>query len=348
MRHNYHNNKTEPMIILSICIPTYNRAEHLRNCLSSFVQCGLSNLSGVQICISDNCSTDITKQVVGEAGNLLNIKYRKNRSNIGLARNFLEVVQMADGEFVWLLGDDDLLLPGACEKITELIENHSLVDYFFVNSSHLTTEYVQSFSQPFELGNLPRAMKRFSSRTESGELRFLELIDPKISFDFLGGIFLSVFRRSMWLSHVDCLDKHALDDRRVFSHFDNTFPHVKIFANAFSNSKAYFHAEPLSICLTGAREWAPMYPFIRSVRLIEALDEYRKNGLAFNTYWRCKNFALGTFLPDMVYIFIYKKKSGYEYIKFFNLLFRNWLYPEFYWSFFRFIIRKFHSLIYKN
>ncbi|MDA9657714.1 glycosyltransferase family 2 protein [bacterium] len=335
------------MTILSICIPTYNRAVHLRNCLSSLIQCGLSNLSGVQICISDNCSTDTTKQVVEEASKVLTIKYKVNQSNIGSARNFLEVVQMADGEFVWMLGDDDLLMPGACEKIIELIKKHSLVDYFFVNSSHLTNEYVQSFSQPFELKNLPKAMERFSPRAESGELRFLELIDPKISFDFLAGIFLSVFRRSMWLSHVDCLDKHAVADIRVASHFENTFAHVKIFANAFSNSKAYFHAEPLSICLTGAREWAPMYPFIRSVRLIQALDEYRKNGLAFNTYWRCKNFALRTFIPDIVFTLIYRKESGYEYLNLSKLLYKNWLYPELYLSPFRYILRKVVKLFHR-
>tara|TARA_A100001015_G_scaffold320438_1_gene446797 strand:- start:2547 stop:3467 length:921 start_codon:yes stop_codon:yes gene_type:complete len=303
----------------------------------------LPDLSGVQICIADNCSTDNTKQVVDEAGQVLNIKYKVNQSNIGSARNFLEVVQMADGEFVWMLGDDDLLVPGACEEIIDLIKNHTLVDYFFVNSNHLTTEYIEGFTQPFELKNLPKVMERFSSRVQSGELPFLELIDPNVSFDFLGGIFLSVFRRSMWLSNTDCLDKHALADSRVASHFDNTFAQIKIFANAFSNSTAYFHAQPSSISLTGAREWAPMYPFIRSVRLIEALDEYRKNGLPFIRYLRCKNFALRTFIPDILYIFIYKKKSGYEYLKFSNILYGNLVFPEFYLSPFRYIARRVHK-----
>jgi len=76
------------------------------------------------------------------------------------------------------------------------------------------------------------------------------------------------------------------------------------------------------------------------VRLIEALDEYRKNGLPYVTYWRCKNFALRTFIPDMVYTYIHKKESGYEHVQFFKLFFSNGLYPEFYWSFFRYIIRK--------
>lgn len=317
---------------ISICIPTYNREAHLRNCLNSLIQCGLDTQPGVQICISDNCSTDDTKRIIDDAARILPIKYRKNASNLGLARNILEVVKMADGDFVWMIGDDDLLMPGACERIVDLVHRFPHVDYFYVNANHLTTEYIHSFPQPFDLANLPKTMKRFSSRVESGELPFLELIDPAVSFDFLGGIFLSVFRRQMWLSNVDVLDNNALSDSRVYSHFDNTFPHVKIFANAFSNSRAYFSAEPASVCLTGAREWAPMYPLVKSIRLVEGLKEYRKNGLSWTSYFLCKNAALASFLPDMVRLILNRTKSGYEYVNFLNLFLSNCLYPNFYLS----------------
>jgi len=150
------------------------------------------------------------------------------------------------------------------------------VDFFYINSFHLTTEYVFEQDQPFDTKNLPVKMESFSKWKRSGRMNFFELIDPKISFDFLGGVFLSVFDREKWIENAHLLDNEAIRDKNTFSHFDNTFPHIKIFASAFSNSKAYFHAQPLSVCLTGAREWAPMYPFIRSVRLVEALDEYRK------------------------------------------------------------------------
>ncbi len=320
------------MFTLSICIPTYNRASHLENCLSSLIQCGLSKQSEVQICISDNCSTDDTKRVISEAGKFLTIKYRVNLSNLGFARNLLEVVQMADGHFVWVLGDDDLLMPGAWKKVVELIRVHKLVDYFYVNANHLTAEYVQKFPQPFDLKNLPETMKRFSLRTESGEVAFLKLIDPRVSFDFLGGIYLSVFRREMWLAKVHVLDKNALSDKRVYSHFDNTFPHLKIFANSFSSSLAYFSAEPLSVCLTGAREWAPMSPLVTSIRLIEALRIYRDNGLSWPAYFYCKNSALSSFFPDILRLIINKKVSGFEYVNFRNIFVMNSIYPNFYFS----------------
>jgi hypothetical protein len=88
-----------------------------------------------------------------------------------------------------------------------------------------------------------------------------------------------------------------------------------------------------------------MYSYIRSVRLVDGVEEYRKNGLPYIDYLRYKNRALRAFIPDMVYMFIYKKESGYEYIKPLRLLLSNCLYPEFYLSLllfpFRFPIMKY-------
>lgn len=325
---------------LSICIPTYNRAMHLANCLNSIILCNSRSDLKFQVCVSDNNSTDETDEVVRGAQSSVDIKYHKNSSNLGMPRNFLNVVSMADGEFVWLIGDDDLLMPNAIEELYKLIGEHPGVDFFYVNSFHLHTEFLKDFPSPFDTANLPNNMIPFSKWAIEGEIYFLDLINPKISFDFLGGIFLSVFRKKNWEQNANVLDKNAIMDNRTFSHFDNTFPHVKIFAEAFSTSKAYFNAKPLNVCLTGAREWSPMYPFVHSVRLVEALQVYRKNGLPYLRYLYCKNYALNNFLPDFINILLNRDKSGYFYIKPFKLLLECCWYPNFYLSFFYFIGRR--------
>ena len=325
---------------LSICIPTYNRAGHLQNCLRSIALNAGRSRAAVEICVSDNCSPDETEEAVRRAAVDMDIRYHRNARNIGIPGNFLNVVGMATGEFAWLLGDDDLVLPDTLLKLLATLDAHPDADFFYVNSYHLSTSHVLSFPQPFDTANLPRQMLRFSSWPTSGELPFFELIDPRRSFDFLGGMFLSVFRRSRWQSYVGVLDPQAIGDSRTFSHFDNTFPHVKIFAAAFANSRAFFHAEPLSVCLTGAREWAPMYPLVKSVRLVEALQEYRKHGLSFGRYWRCRNFALKNFIPDLVSMFVHRDRSGFEYVSPFKLLMANCLYPNFYVSVLTFAVRK--------
>jgi glycosyltransferase involved in cell wall biosynthesis len=334
--------------LLSVCIPTYNRSIHLNNCLNSIA----SSIKGyeelVEVCISDNGSDDDTPQIINNYMANLKIVYNRFDSNLGIPRNFIKVISIASGIFVWLLGDDDLLLPETFEKLLPVLKSNSEIDYFFVNSYHLTTDYVMSFPQPFDTKNLPSEMIPFSLYTKTGKFPFLKLIDPKVSFDFLGGMFLAVFKREMWQQNVYKLDTNAIQDMRTFSHFDNTFPHVRIFANAFSRSMAYFHTQPLSVCLTGAREWSPMYPLIHSVRMVEALEIYRQNGLSLGQYLYCRNFALNNFISDVGAIIIYRETSGYQYINLWSLFLKNALFPNTYLSLFYFIFRKVTSIFRKK
>ena len=332
-------------MLISICIPTYNRARHLANCLHSIANCGAQAGVDFEVCVSDNGSSDDTAEVVRNAQHTLPIRYRRNETNQGIPRNFLAVVDMAQGEFAWLLGDDDLLLPGAIGRLRALIEGHPAVDFFYVNSYHLQTEYVRSFPQPFDMRNLPTDMRRFSEYREEGERPFFGLVDPNVSFDFLGGMFLVVFRRTAWQANTQVLDPAAIADMRTFSHFDNTFPHVKIFAQAFARSVAYFNAEPLSVCLTGAREWAPMYPLVHSVRLVQALREYRRNGLQLSRYLRCRNYALNNFIPDLGAMCVHGSRAGFAYLRFRRDVLSNLLFPNVYWSLPRFFGRKLWLLI---
>ena len=44
---------------------------------------------------------------------------------------------MAKGEFVWTLGNDDLVLPHSLNKISKLLNKYKKVDYFYINSYNL-------------------------------------------------------------------------------------------------------------------------------------------------------------------------------------------------------------------
>ena len=144
--------------LLSICIPTYNRAPLLRNCLASIRTALADGACCVQVCVSDNGSTDATSDVLHEAGERGQLKVLRHAQNRGMPRNFLSAVSMADGDFVWLLGDDDLVLPDGITTLCRLLTSHSSADFFFVNAFHLEAEYVHGFPQPFSTHNLPDVM----------------------------------------------------------------------------------------------------------------------------------------------------------------------------------------------
>ena len=331
----------EPKI--AICIPTYNRATSLENCLNSIAIASKQHTGRFEVCISNNGSTDETDTVVEKATAFFDINYSRNDTNLGIPRNFLKVVSMAKAEFIWLIGDDDLLLPDTFDRLLPLLDENQEIDFFYLNSLHLDLSFIKSKSHPFDTRELPFAMEPFSKKTDSGKLPFFELIDPRVSFDFLGGMFLSAFRRSKWDAMVDRLDLQAINSSETFSHFDNTFPHLKIWAHAFSESRAYFNALPMNVCITGNREWAPLEPLVRNIRLVEALDTYKENGMPYWRYIRCKNFALRNYFSGVVRMAIHRNIYGFK-LGLLRHYLRCALYPNVYLSFFYLLLRKIKTL----
>ena len=68
-------------MLLSVCIPTYNRAKSLANCLNSIkiAQKFVCNTE-VEVCISDNASDDNTKEIVQRFQKDIKIKYLRNKN----------------------------------------------------------------------------------------------------------------------------------------------------------------------------------------------------------------------------------------------------------------------------
>lgn len=97
-------------IVLTIGVPTFNRGKYLRRCLEAItLQAG--NNPAVEILVSDNCSTDNTKDIVESyKNNYSNIRYFCQKENIGGSNNFKFIYTHAKGRFVVAIGDDDYLV----------------------------------------------------------------------------------------------------------------------------------------------------------------------------------------------------------------------------------------------
>jgi len=92
--------------LLSICIPTYNRADRLKRALPLWID--KVSKYNIRIVISDNASLDNTQAVVKEFQTIYNnIFYSRNDTNIGPDKNYEKVLTIADTEYRWLMGDDD-------------------------------------------------------------------------------------------------------------------------------------------------------------------------------------------------------------------------------------------------
>lgn len=107
------NGKETP--IISFCIPTYNRASCVEQCVKWILEYPGNN---IEIIVSDNFSSDNTKERLLEIADT-RMKYFRNDRNEGFAYNLDKVLQEASGEFCFLLSDEDEV---NIEKISTLIE----------------------------------------------------------------------------------------------------------------------------------------------------------------------------------------------------------------------------------
>ena len=123
-------------IRLTIAIPTYNRCDLLHRTLES-VMTQWSDC--IEVIVSDNASTDGTEAMMEEYSQEKKVRYFRNPENLGMDKNFLKCLQLARGEYIHLLSDDDILLPGAVAKILSLIESER-PDYINLNSFTYSTD----------------------------------------------------------------------------------------------------------------------------------------------------------------------------------------------------------------
>jgi abequosyltransferase len=106
-------------MFLSICIPTYKRAEFLRAALDSIIPILEED---IEIVICDNASLDGTRELV-ENYQKKNpqIVFYEWPNNMGADRNYLEVINRARGEYCWFLGSDDAIIPEILPELRQVL-----------------------------------------------------------------------------------------------------------------------------------------------------------------------------------------------------------------------------------
>jgi hypothetical protein len=108
----------DPEILLSICVPTFNRQFLLeRNVtfhLTEFRRMGIP----FELVLVDDCSTDETQAYLASLASEPEVSAYRRASNSGFVSNYAFAMRRARGRYAVFLGDDDLLIP---EKVVEYV-----------------------------------------------------------------------------------------------------------------------------------------------------------------------------------------------------------------------------------
>lgn len=96
-------------LFFSILIPTYNGAEVILDTLKSLRSQSFQNF---EILIQDDASKDDTVETIKSLG-YGKVKIFKNEKNLGYSKNLNDLSQKANGDIIYLMGQDDILAKDA-------------------------------------------------------------------------------------------------------------------------------------------------------------------------------------------------------------------------------------------
>lgn len=124
--------------LISICIPSFNRDKEIYKSVKKILEC-YTNSKEIEICVSDNCSTDNTAILLNEFKQYSNFSFNRNSQNMKFDYNLLKVAKMANGEYVLFLGDDDELQTEYLNEIISILKLKVGIEAIFSNYSIQTS-----------------------------------------------------------------------------------------------------------------------------------------------------------------------------------------------------------------
>lgn len=114
------NADTDGKAWVTFCMTTYNRPEFLKKQLTAISKQTFPNF---HVVISDNASSDTTRQIVEEFHDA-RFFYYANGTNLGMVKSFNKSLERASSEFVAMLTDDDFIYPDMLQTLYDLYLAH--------------------------------------------------------------------------------------------------------------------------------------------------------------------------------------------------------------------------------
>jgi abequosyltransferase len=240
-------------IVFSIAIPTFNRAEWLRLCLTQLLPQVAAAGNEVEVTVYDNASPDNTPEVARsfiEQGYAFT--YVRNAENIGSDRNIAQCFNRAKGRYVLILGDDDVFLDGALQKVMTLLKGG---DYgaVFISAYGYNRDFVEE--RPFQKTLSPlvyRDLDSFVKKCATNAAFISSMIINRSciadidALEFVGTALVQTFLFYEAVSrnhHAIFVREYLIAAKRIEN---RDYDVVKIFGRDFNNALQYLVARGLA------------------------------------------------------------------------------------------------------
>jgi hypothetical protein len=274
--------------LLTCAITTYNRAAWLSHSLPRLLEATRPWRDLVEVVVCDNASTDETPAVVARFRGEQNFASYRNPVNVGMLGNLGATARASSGAFVWLIGDDDLLIDGALENVLEGLARHPDVEMAYLNYA-----YTQ-FDDPAALDDVAGLVANATLIADGGANRYVsELREVAgLNENLFTAIYSCVFRRD------HALRAYQLDTRGApFTSLATCVPSSVYALGALAERPAWWVGEPALVVNMNVSwlRWALLWHLERMPDLFEEaerrgvdpeqLDVYRLKHLAEAERW---------------------------------------------------------------
>lgn len=233
-------------MFLSIIIPVYNGARYLDSITNSIFSQNISE-DEYEVILVDDFSTDDSKDVIYRiSSSHTNVKTLFHLSNKGVATTCNDGVNMAEGDYFWIIGQDDNISSNSLTRLAQ--ESKKYPDVLIFNYQHVDED-----------GRYNDNNLIFSYFTGEGKELIINTFGDNFHYYLLGFEWRAIFRRE----HVNNIDLRFPDGQR----FEDTTYLMK--ALVYSNN-----VKAISDTL--------YYYQDRRGSIMSRLEEYKDGGLIYD------------------------------------------------------------------
>ena len=177
--------------LLSCAITTYNRAHWLKHSLPRLIEAARPFGDRVEVVVCDNTSTDTTPEVVARFANAPGFSSRRNPTNLGMLGNLGATARASNGRYVWLIGDDDLIIDGAIETLLTGLEAHPDVEMAYMNYAYTNFDAPEQLADPEDIIRAAHPIGLGGPNRRVAELREVAALNENL----FTAIYACAFRR---------------------------------------------------------------------------------------------------------------------------------------------------------
>lgn len=293
-------------ILLTIAIPTYNRASFLDLCLTHICSQVINRPEPIELIICDNASDDTTRDVVAEHKvNGADIKYIVNDHNIGADANIAQCFQLARGKYVLIFGDDDVLLDGALDKVLPVISSN---DYgiVYLNSYTFLRDYEKDRPRKERSG-----VQYYSNHAK-----------------FIG-------RENYWLTFIsgNIVNKSHVDHNLpIYSFVDTNLVQLTWTLSALFNANQNAYIEDYLVAVRGANSGGYKLCEVFGVNINKIFTYFIEKGVEKRYFDIVNHNLLFTFFPYNI-LFVRKYTGDFKAEDFFSVLAPLYRNNSYFWLF---------------